>query len=93
MADPGDGAQERQRDRIMAARGLQPDDPPSLMRDQLAGDTRTILLVGHMPHLPRLLSTLCGEEPESRARGFPLHGCVALEPDGERWKELWRVEP
>src|SRR5688572_16260502 len=31
-----------------AVRGLQPDDPPVWMRDQLAGETRTIALVGHM---------------------------------------------
>jgi hypothetical protein len=23
---------------------------------------------------------------------FPLHACVALEPDGELWKEIWRLE-
>lgn len=77
-----------------AARGLQSDDPPSWIRDQLAGDTRSILLVGHMPHLPRLLRTLCGEDLESSAIGFPLHGCVALERhDDDRWTEIWRLEP
>jgi phosphohistidine phosphatase len=75
-----------------AARGLQPDDPPSWMCDQLAGDTRSIMLVGHMPHLPRLLRALVGEAPHAE-QPFPLHGCVALEADGERWKELWRIEP
>ena len=41
-----------------ATRGLQPDDPPIWMRDQLAGETRTIVVVGHMPHMPRLLRLL-----------------------------------
>jgi phosphohistidine phosphatase len=73
-----------------AARGLQPDDPPEWMRDQLATETRRIMLVGHMPHLPRLLAALCGEDP---AFGdFPSHGCVALVRDGAAWKELWRIE-
>ena len=75
-----------------AARGLQPDDPPVWMRDQLTGDARSLMLVGHMPHLPALLLALLGEGPDTEY-GFPLHGCVALEQDGDRWKELWRIKP
>lgn len=73
-----------------AARGLQPDDPPGWMRDRLAGDTRTIVLVGHMPHLARLLHAL-GRRPSEEPLDFPLHGCVALEAEGEGWREVWRV--
>ena len=84
-----------------AARGLQPDDPPSWMRDQLAGDPstrlgagpRSIMVVGHMPHLPALLHLLCGAAADPPAFDFPLHGCVALEADGDHWKELWRIKP
>ncbi len=73
-----------------AARGLQPDDPPSWMRDELAGENRSILIVGHMPHLSRLLQLL-QSDPMDAAAGFPQHGCVALERDVERWKEIWRL--
>jgi phosphohistidine phosphatase len=74
-----------------ATRGLQPDDPPSWMRDQLAGESRSILLVGHMPHLDRLLHVLLRSGPGGGVAAFPLHGCVALERDEEGWKELWRL--
>ena len=74
-----------------AARGLQPTDPPAWMRDELAADDRSILLVGHMPHLARLLRVLLGEPPDSSTPEFPLHGCVALDRHGETWKELWRL--
>jgi phosphohistidine phosphatase len=77
---------------LSAVRGLQPDDPPSWMRDRLAGDARSILLVGHMPHLPRLLAALRGEPRGSVAPDFPPHGCVALEPRGDLWDELWRLD-
>lgn len=76
---------------LSAARGLQPDDPPGWMRDRLAGDPRSIVLVGHMPHLPRLLHALLGSPAHEPPPNFPLHGCVALEPDGEHWKEIWRL--
>ena len=68
-----------------AARGLQPDDPPQWMADTLAGEPREILLVGHMPHLPRLFALLARE-----SGAFPAHGCVALEPSGAGWREVWR---
>ena len=35
-----------------AIRGLQPGDPPEWIRDLVAGETREVMLVGHMPHLP-----------------------------------------
>ena len=76
-----------------AVRGLQPDDPASWMRDQITGDPRSIMVVGHMPHLPALLHLLCGGAAGSSAFEFPLHGCVALEADGAHWKEAWRLKP
>ncbi len=86
------------------ARGLQPTDPPGRLLEQLKGDGRSMILVGHMPHLGRLLRVLCGESPDSTTTGttigtttgattdFPMHGCVALERQGAIWKELWRLE-
>jgi len=74
-----------------AARGLQPTDPPRWMRDELAEDDRSILLVGHMPHLVQLLQVLRGDPQDGAAADFPLHGCVALERHGETWQELWRL--
>ena len=74
-----------------AERGLQPDDPPAWMCERLSGETRQVLLVGHMPNLPRLLRLLIGEDPESSHVTFPQHGMVALEGDGTRWKESWRT--
>jgi len=76
---------------LSATRGLQPDDPPGWMRDRLAGETRTIALVGHMPHLARLLHTLQGRPSGEPASDFPLYGCVALEAEGQGWREVWRA--
>ena len=73
-----------------AVHGLQPSDPPRWIRDALLGDARSILIVGHMPHLPALLALLC--PLEGTAQTFPLHGCVALEPSGDCWAEVWRLE-
>ncbi|MQA29320.1 MAG: phosphohistidine phosphatase SixA [Luteitalea sp.] len=75
-----------------ATKDLQPDDPPSWMRDRLRHEPRDILIAGHFPHLPRLLTLLLEGSTESPA-GFPPHGVVALctEDDGHSWQEVWRM--
>ncbi len=75
-----------------AMRDLQPEDPPRWMRDRLIGESRDILIAGHFPHLPRLLSLLRGADEALFA--FPRHGLVALETqdDGKTWGERWRSE-
>jgi phosphohistidine phosphatase len=72
-----------------ATKDLQPDDPPDWIRDRLRGESRDILLAGHYPHLPRLLTLMAG--PGTPA--FPLHGLVELTSDdeGETWREMWRA--
>ena len=64
-------------------RGLHPDDPPEWLRDELAAETRNVLLVGHMPHIARLTALLSGGTAE-----IPLNGMVGFErlPDGS-----WQV--
>ncbi|HXW08638.1 MAG TPA: histidine phosphatase family protein [Vicinamibacterales bacterium] len=69
-----------------AVNGLQPDDPPERIRSVIEGDGRRLMLVSHMPLLPRLLSLLTsGSSTE-----FPPHGVVALELGESGWRELWR---
>ncbi len=76
---------------LTAERGLQPADPPEWIRDRLFGEARDLMLVGHMPHLERLLRLMTGGGEPTTVTGFPLHGMIALEPDGDGWKETWRI--
>jgi phosphohistidine phosphatase len=71
-----------------ATRDLQPEDPPTWMRDRLRAEPRDVLIAGHFPHLPGLLRLL---DPGSG--GFPPQGVVALETadGGETWREIWRL--
>lgn len=74
-----------------AMRGLQPSDPPEWVRDMLAGESREVMLVGHLPHLPRLLDLLVGDTPRAVPAEFPLHGIVALANADGSWTEVWRI--
>jgi phosphohistidine phosphatase len=68
-------------------RGLRPDDAAPWMRDVLRGESRHVLLVGHMPHLPELLRELTGTAT------FPSHGLVWLERQAAGgFVEIWRAE-
>ena len=80
---------------LTMVRGLRPADPSDILADRLAGETRDLLLVGHMPLIARLLRRLLGRVGEDL--GFPPHGVVALAPDpggdATRWREAWRLDP
>jgi len=76
---------------LSATRDLQPDDPPTWIRDRLRVESRDVLIAGHFPHLPRLLNLLL-DAPEDSPPAFPAHGVVALATeDGETWRELWKI--
>jgi len=73
-----------------AIHGLQPTDQPGWINDRLTAESREVMLVGHMPSLPRILTTLV-RGVESPLLEFPLHGMIALEPMDDRWEEKWRL--
>ena len=76
---------------LAAIPGLRPDDAPHRIGDLVAGETRDVMLVGHMPSLPRILNLLTTGGDEG-PYVFPLHGLVALEARGDLWVEQWRIE-
>jgi phosphohistidine phosphatase len=76
---------------LTAERGLQPTDPPTWIRDRLIGETRDLMLVGHMPNLERLYRLMIGDDDRTPTTEFPLHGMTALETRGDRWEEVWRI--
>lgn len=69
---------------------MQPGDPP-LIAERLLGETRDILLAGHMPHLDRLLRHLLADPTPLPAR-FPLNGLVVVEQVETGWEERWRLD-
>ena len=73
-----------------AIRGMQPSDPPAWIRDQIVREARAVMLVGHMPHLPRLL-TLLVTGNEDPLLEFPLHGMIAIEIVAGKAEERWRL--
>lgn len=56
-------------------RGLRSEDPPEWLRDELAVESRDVLLVGHIPHIVAL-ARLVGA-----TSALPLHGAIGLSRD------------
>jgi phosphohistidine phosphatase len=69
-----------------AVRGLLPGDPPEWIRDQLLAEDGPVIVVGHMPHLPRLLALMIPGSGE-----FPQHGMVCAVRVDNAWRESWRA--
>jgi phosphohistidine phosphatase len=76
-----------------ATRGLLPGDPPEWIADRLRGEEGEIMVVGHMPHLPRLLRLLLTGDADAAAVDFPLNGIVCVEEQAGGWTERWRLTP
>jgi phosphohistidine phosphatase len=76
---------------FVAVRGLQPDDPASWIADRLLGEEEDVMVVGHMPHLPRLLRLLVAGTSDADAPEFPAHGLVSVEKLASGWVECWRL--
>jgi phosphohistidine phosphatase len=75
---------------LTAIGGLRPEDSPGRIRDLVAAEAREVMLVGHMPSMPKILRLLVLGSEEG-ALEFPPHGIVALEAEGDRWVERWRL--
>jgi phosphohistidine phosphatase len=73
--------------------GLKPNDDPDSWRQRLADREEDIVLVGHMPHLPRLASLLLCGDPEAGLVEFANGGVVCLRREDGHWALKWSIPP
>ena len=59
-------------------KGLSPNDDVTLVAASLPGEQGSIMLVGHLPHLSRLVSLLVTGNPEINVVRFRNAGIVCL---------------
>lgn len=81
-------------DRISEAGGLAPNDEPAGWIERLGDMTGSHILVGHLPHLERLASTLICGDAASKAVAFRNAGILCLKKtDGSAWSVEWLITP
>jgi phosphohistidine phosphatase len=79
---------------IISADGLDPAVDPTTWADRLQQTTEDTMLVGHLPHLERLVSRLLVGDSGRRVVVFRNAGVVCLERgDDGSWVVRWSLTP
>jgi phosphohistidine phosphatase len=73
--------------------GLAPNDDPELAARALAALTEPWLLVGHLPHLSRLVSLLVVGEPARELVAFRMGGLVGIGRGSGGWRLRFILTP
>ena len=74
--------------------GLAPNDDIKSIRLRLQEEEKNLMLVGHLPYLSRLLSSLLLVEEDRPLVDFRMGGVVCLERLENRvWRLLWALTP
>ncbi|ADC66329.1 putative phosphohistidine phosphatase, SixA [Ferroglobus placidus DSM 10642] len=68
---------------------LEPSADPKIWAERIREETRDVMILGHLPHLSKLLKELVGCE----AVKFRYSGVLCLEREEETYKILWYVTP
>jgi phosphohistidine phosphatase len=76
-----------------AMQGLNPNDDVRPVAEVLASETRTLMLVGHLPFLGRLVSQLVIGDPDQNIVAFAAAGLVRLSKSDEGWVIDCVVQP
>lgn len=73
---------------------LSPNADPEIWKDRLVGERENLMLVGHLPHLNRLVALLvCGDASQTVVP-FSIGTLVCLEShDAESWVVRWVITP
>jgi phosphohistidine phosphatase len=73
--------------------GLGPNDDVERLKEILTGMEDNLMIVGHLPYLSRLVSSLiCGDQ-DLRIVDFRMGCIVRLDQDNGRWHLKWMITP
>ncbi len=79
---------------IVQVSGLAANDDVEPTRVRLNQETGTLMVVGHLPHLSRLVSRLFALPADHALMRFQMGGVVKLERDSDgRWVLCWMFTP
>jgi phosphohistidine phosphatase len=78
---------------MIAAQGLTPLDSVDPVAASLQSEQDSIMIVGHLPHLSRLVSLLVSGDPDTEIVKFRNAGIVCLFRKEENWAIDWVMQP
>ncbi|MFH1701178.1 MAG: phosphohistidine phosphatase SixA [Candidatus Zixiibacteriota bacterium] len=87
-------AQLRPQPKLMESHGLGPMDSPEIWKEKANNLDDDAMIVGHLPHLSRLISLLICGVPDIPIICFYNSGIICLNRDnGSNWQFDWAVIP
>jgi phosphohistidine phosphatase len=78
---------------MIAIQGLTPLDSVDSVAASLQGEQESIMLVGHLPHLSRLVGMLVTGNPDREIVRFRNAGVVCLSRHEKSWAIDWVMQP
>ena len=84
------------RDGLQQKAALAPLDDVAPIVAQLQQHKKNLMIVGHLPHLSKLASTLLAGDPERKVVNFQMAGIVCLLRDDDNkgnWSLQWMLTP
>ena len=82
------------RKEMAAHDGLAPNDDVLTLKDEIISDQNDIIIVGHLPFLPKLASLLLTGSESSNIVAFRNGGIVCLDySDDNQWQLDWMIIP
>jgi phosphohistidine phosphatase len=73
--------------------GLRPQDDPAIAKAEIEAAESPIMVVGHLPHLHRLVSLLLSGDADSQVMEFPPATMICCSNDTSQWKISWTLTP
>jgi phosphohistidine phosphatase len=78
---------------IQSLSGLRPQDDPAIAKAEIEAAENPIMLVGHLPHLHRLVALLLSGDADSQVMEFPPATMICCSNDTSRWEISWTLAP
>ncbi len=78
---------------ICEINGLGPEDDPSLTKAELEASGKSLIVVGHLPHLNRLAAMLLNGNSGAQVFDFQTASVVCLSRRKKDWKVNWTLDP
>ena len=73
--------------------GLLPQDDPTIAKAELELAERSVMLVGHLPHMNRLAALLVNGDTDRQIIEFSPATMVCCSRNGVHWKIAWTLAP
>lgn len=78
---------------VIATLGIHPEDPVDPIALSLFGERDSLMLVGHLPFVARLVGLLTAGDAKRAPVKFPTSTIACLRGEEDRWELAWTEHP